>query len=175
MRKVTSPQDEEIVWNALEKVGMKEKIQNLPDGINTIYSREFGREGAVLSGGEGQKVAIARVFASNADIYILDEPTSSLDPIAERNINNLIIEKSEDKTIIIIAHRLSTVVDTDRILLIEYGKIVEEGTHQELIAKHGKYYEMFNTQAMLYVHKEDEKHKRERTDNSFENMNLDSL
>ena len=175
MRKVDSPEDERIVWDALEKVGMKEKIEKLPEGINTIYSREFGREGAVLSGGEGQKVAIARVFASNADIYILDEPTSSLDPIAERDINNLIISKSEDKTIIIIAHRLSTVVDTDRILLIEYGKIIEEGTHQELIAKQGKYYEMFNTQAMLYVHKEDEKHKRGRTDNSFEKMDLDSL
>lgn len=172
MRKVITSEDERMVWDALEKVGMKEKIEKLPDGINTIYSREFGREGAVLSGGEGQKIAIARVFASNADIYILDEPTSSLDPIAERNINNLIIEKSEDKTIIIIAHRLSTVVDTDRILLIEYGKIIEEGTHQELIAKHGKYYEMFNTQAMLYVHKEDEKHKRGRTDN-FEKMELD--
>ncbi len=172
MRKVITSEDERIVWDALEKVGMKEKIEKLPDGINTIYSREFGREGAVLSGGEGQKIAIARVFASNADIYILDEPTSSLDPIAEHNINNLIIEKSEDKTIIIIAHRLSTVVDTDRILLIEYGKIIEEGTHQELIAKHGKYYEMFNTQAMLYVHKEDEKHKRGRTDN-FEKMELD--
>lgn len=174
MRKVITSEDERIVWDALEKVGMKEKIEKLPDGINTIYSREFGREGAVLSGGEGQKIAIARVFASNADIYILDEPTSSLDPIAERNINNLIIEKSKDKTIIIIAHRLSTVVDTDRILLIEYGKIIEEGTHQELIAKHGKYYEMFNTQAMLYVHKEDEKHKRGRTD-IFENMELDRL
>lgn len=175
MRKLETKDDEAIVWDALEKVGLKEKIKNLPDGIHTIYSREFGREGAVLSGGEGQKLAIARVFASNADIYILDEPTSSLDPIAERDINNLIISKSKDKTIIIIAHRLSTVVDTDRILLIEYGKIIEEGTHQELIAKQGKYYEMFKTQAALYVHNEDEKHRRGRTDLSMEKVDFDIL
>ena len=100
MRKMNGPDDERIVWDALEKVGLKEKIKALPDGIHTLYSREFGREGAVLSGGESQKLAIARVFASDADIYILDEPTSSLDPIAERDINNLIISNSGDKTII---------------------------------------------------------------------------
>ena len=173
MRKMQGPEDEEIVWNALEKVGLKEKIAALPDGIRTLYSREFGREGAVLSGGEGQKLAIARVFASDADIYILDEPTSSLDPIAERNINNLIISKSNDKTIIIIAHRLSTVVDTNRIILIEYGKIIEEGTHKELIEKHGKYYEMFMAQATLYVHNDDLIHKRGRTIISFDNMDME--
>ncbi len=173
MRKMKGPDDERIVWDALEKVGLKEKIKALPDGIHTLYSREFGREGAVLSGGEGQKLAIARVFASNADIYILDEPTSSLDPIAERDINNLIISKSNDKTIIIIAHRLSTVVDTNRIILIEYGKIIEEGTHKELIARHGKYYEMFMAQATLYVHNDDLIHKRGRTSFSFEDMDIE--
>ena len=175
MRKMTSEEDEEIVWKALEKVGLKEKIKNLPDGIHTLYSREFGREGAVLSGGESQKLAIARVFASDADIYILDEPTSSLDPIAERDINNLIISNSGDKTIIIIAHRLSTVVDTDRIILIEYGKIIEEGTHDELIKKNGKYYEMFMTQATLYIHNEDEKHPRKPQSIPFENGELEEL
>lgn len=175
MRHLETKEDEDLVWSALEKVGLKEKIESMPDGIHTLYSREFNFEGAVLSGGEAQRLAIARVFASSADIYILDEPTSSLDPLAERDINNLIISKSKDKTIIIIAHRLSTVVDADRILLIEYGKIIEEGTHEELIRKGGKYYEMFNTQAALYVHKEDEKHKRGRTDISLEKMDIDNL
>lgn len=156
MRKMTSPEDEELVWSCLEKVGLKEKISKLEHGIHTVYSREFGQDGAVLSGGESQKLAIARVFASDADIYILDEPTSSLDPIAEKNINDLLVSQSKDKTIIIIAHRLSTVVDTDRIILIEYGKIIEDGTHQELLAKQGKYYEMFMTQATLYTRLDEE-------------------
>ena len=103
-----------------------------------------------FSGGERQKLAIARVFASNADIYILDEPTSSLDPIAEHEINQLLMEKAEGKTIIVIAHRLSTVVDANRIILIEYGKIIEEGTHHQLLMQKGKYYKMFSTQAALY-------------------------
>ena len=88
-----------------------------PDGINTLLTRELDEKGASFSGGQLQRLAIARVLASDADIYILDEPTSNLDPIAERNINKLIIEESKQKTIIIIAHRLSTVVDADKIIL----------------------------------------------------------
>ena len=150
MRKIANEEDEKRVWTALEYVGMKEKITKLPQGINTICTREFRSDGAVFSGGELQRIAIARAFASNADIFILDEPTSNLDPLAEKRINNLIIEKAKDKAVILIAHRLSTVVDADRIILIEYGKIVEEGTHAELIEKKGKYFEMFTTQSYLY-------------------------
>ena len=148
MRKLETEEDEQKVYKALELVGLKEKVLGFTDGINSLYSREFN--GVELSGGERQRLAIARVFASNADIYILDEPTSSLDPLAEYEINKLLMEKSKDKTIIIIAHRLSTVVDADRIVLIEYGKILEEGTHKELLIKKGKYYQMFKTQAALY-------------------------
>ena len=150
MRKIANEEDEKRVWTALEYVGMKEKITKLPQGINTICTREFRSDGAVFSGGELQRIAIARAFASNADIFILDEPTSNLDPLAEKRINNLIIEKAKDKAVILIAHRLSTVVDADRIILIEYGKIIEEGTHAELIEKKGKYFEMFTTQSYLY-------------------------
>ena len=175
MRHLETKEDEDLVWYALEKVGLKEKVASLPEGIHTLYSREFGKDGAVLSGGESQRLAIARVFASSADIYILDEPTSSLDPLAERDINNLIISQSKDKTIIIIAHRLSTVVDADRIILIEYGKIIEEGTHEELIKLKGKYHEMFMTQATLYVHSEDIKHPRGRTDNIPFDGDFDNL
>lgn len=150
MRKIVSKDDENRVWTALEYVGMKEKIAKLQDGINTICTREFRSDGAVFSGGELQRIAIARAFASNADIFILDEPTSNLDPLAEKRVNNLIIEKAKDKAVILIAHRLSTVVDADRIILIEYGKIIEEGTHRELMNKKGKYYEMFTTQSHLY-------------------------
>lgn len=164
MREVKTKEDDEIVIDALTKVGLYDKISKLPEGIHTVYSREFSNEGLQLSGGEAQRLAIARVFASNASIYILDEPTSSLDPLAERDINRLILEKAKDKTIIIIAHRLSTVVDCDKIILIEYGKIIEEGTHEELINLNGKYKNMFVTQASLYVHEEDERHKRRSSD-----------
>lgn len=152
MRKVLNTEDENTVWMALDKVGMKEKIASLPHGINTAVTREFNRDGAVFSGGEIQRIVISRVFASNADIYILDEPTSSLDPLSEEKINRLIM-KSTDKTMIIIAHRLSTVVDADYIYLINKGRIEESGTHQEMLALGGLYTKMFNTQKELYQKK----------------------
>lgn len=150
MRRVKTEEDEKRVWDALEKVDLVDVIKKYPNGINTLQSRELDEKGASFSGGEQQRIALARVFASDADIYILDEPTSNLDPLAERNINKLIIEKSQDKTIIIIAHRLSTVVDADEIILIESGKIVEKGSHEYLMNANGKYANMFNTQAALY-------------------------
>lgn len=149
MRKLKSKEDEEIVWQALEKVGIKEKIASLPEGLSTQVTREFNRDGAVFSGGEVQRLVIARVFASQADIYILDEPTSSLDPLAEEKINKLIL-KNTDKTMIIIAHRLSTVVDADKIFLIDDGEIVESGTHEELLKLDKLYAKMFLTQKSLY-------------------------
>lgn len=153
MRKIKTEEDKVKIWTALDYVGMKEKIEKFPDGIDTMCTREFRMDGAEFSGGELQRLAIARAFASNADIYILDEPTSNLDPLAERRINQLIIEKASDKAVVLIAHRLSTVVDADRIVLIEYGKIIEEGSHEELMQKHGRYHEMFTTQGKLYFNK----------------------
>lgn len=149
MRKY-SEADDEIIWKALDDVGLSEKVRSLPDGIHTMVTREFERDGMVFSGGEKQRLVIARILVSDAKICILDEPTSSLDPLAERNINQLIMEKSPDKTIIIIAHRLSTVVDSNRIILIENGEIVESGTHDELMRDKNRYYKMFTSQASLY-------------------------
>lgn len=146
-------EDEEKVYTALEKVGLLDKVLALPKGIHTMVTKEFDPNGLELSGGEAQRLAISRVFASDAEIYVLDEPTSALDPFAEREINKLILEKSKDKTIIIIAHRLSTVVDTDKIILIENGEIVESGNHQELVSKDTRYKKMFDTQAALYLRK----------------------
>lgn len=143
-------EDEEFVWDALKRVGLKEKVEKLPQGIHTMVTREFERSGMMFSGGESQKLAICRILVSDAMISILDEPTSSLDPLSERNINKLILEESEDKTIIIIAHRLSTVVDCDRIILIENGEITESGTHNDLMKQKGKYSQMFLSQASLY-------------------------
>ncbi|MDY2901958.1 MAG: ABC transporter ATP-binding protein [Bacilli bacterium] len=150
MRRVQSKEDEEIVWKALKSVGLDKKVKSLIKGIYTEVTREFDRDGANFSGGERQRLVIARVFASQKDIYILDEPTSSLDPISEERINKLIIENAKDKTMFIIAHRLSTVVDVDYIYLIDNGKIRECGTHHELMALNKRYALMFNTQKHLY-------------------------
>lgn len=153
MRRVQSKDDEKIVWEALKSVGLDEKVQSLTKGIYTEVTREFDRDGANFSGGERQRLVIARVFASQKDIYILDEPTSSLDPISEERINKLIIENAKDKTMFIIAHRLSTVVDVDYIYLIDNGKIIECGTHHDLMALNKRYALMFNTQKHLYEEK----------------------
>ena len=154
MRKVNGIEDEEIVKKALESVGLLDKVMSFKNGIYTQVTREFDREGATFSGGETQRLVIARVFASNANVYILDEPTSALDPFSEERINKLIMQNVSNKAMIIIAHRLSTVVDADKIYLIRKGQITEEGTHQELMAKKGRYYEMFTTQTELYLKKE---------------------
>ncbi len=150
MRKVETKEDELRVIDALDKVGLKDKVLQLKDGIHTMVSREFDKTGVVFSGGESQKIVIARVFASNASIYILDEPTASLDPLSEAKINSLILGLNIDKTIIVIAHRLSTVVDADLIYLLSDGAFTEIGTHEELLKLNGKYANMFNTQKHLY-------------------------
>lgn len=150
MHKVRGKEDEDKVKMALEKVGLLEKILKMKDGIYTQVTREFDQDGANFSGGERQRLVISRVFASDANIYILDEPTSSLDPLSEERINKLIIQNVTNKTMIIIAHRLSTVVDADKIYLIKKGQIYESGNHSELMDKHGYYYEMFSTQKSLY-------------------------
>ena len=133
MRRIQNEEDEQIVWDALRKVGLEEKIKRFKNGIYTLVTREFDRDGISFSGGERQRLAIARVFASNKDIYILDEPTSALDPLAEERINKLIINNAKEKTMIIIAHRLSTVVDADIIYLMREGKILEMGNHKQLM------------------------------------------
>lgn len=150
MHKVRDKADEEKVYDALDKVGLLEKVKSLKQGIYTEMTREFDTSGEAFSGGERQRIVVARVFATNADLYILDEPTASLDPLAEEKINKLILNTAVDKTIIIIAHRLSTVVDTDKIYLMKQGTFTEIGTHQELLELNGDYALMFNTQKQLY-------------------------
>lgn len=150
MRRIKNDEDIELVHSVLKSVGLFDKVMKLKDGINTKVTREFMKDGAVFSGGEKQRIAIARVLASNKELYILDEPTSSLDPLSEARINKLLIDNSDNKTIIIIAHRLSSIVDMDMIYLISDGKVLEKGTHKELLEKNGHYALMFNTQKRLY-------------------------
>lgn len=152
LRKCETKEDEEIVINALKKVGVYEKVEKLEKGIHTICTTEFDDDGIEFSGGERQKFVIARIFASSAPILLLDEPNSALDPIAERKIFDEIFKYSYNKTLIFISHRFSTTILSDKIYLFSDGKILEQGTHQELMSiDNGKYKEMFNTQAYEYL------------------------
>ena len=148
---VYSEDKENTVLDALEKSSFDDKLADLPQGIMTPLDREYDENGVLLSGGESQKVAISRVFAGDQDIFILDEPSSALDPIAEYEINKKIIENSADKTVIIVSHRLSTTRNADRILMFDSGRLIEEGSHEELMKAKGKYYELFSLQAEKYV------------------------
>lgn len=138
------------IVHALGKSGFSEKLNSLEQGINTHLTREFEDTGVNLSGGEAQKIAIARVFANPCQMIILDEPSSALDPISEYNLNETMLEAAKNKTVIFISHRLSSTRMADRIYMLENGSIIEEGTHDELMALGGKYAEMFNLQAEKY-------------------------
>lgn len=143
-------EDDEIVWNALKKAGLYDKIMATENKLDTIMTKEFDDKGLILSGGEQQKLAIARIFANDAPVIILDEPTSSLDPVSEYEVNKKILSLCTEKTVILISHRLSTVVDANKIYMMEKGRIIEQGNHKQLMKKKGKYFEMFETQARFY-------------------------
>lgn len=136
---------------AIEKTGLnKVLIKNNADS-DTELTREFDNNGIMLSGGEMQKIGIARLLAHSFGLLIFDEPSSALDPIAEYEMSNLILSGANRATTIIIAHRLSTIRNVDRIILIDNGAVKEVGTHDELMEMHGKYYDMFTMQAEKYV------------------------
>ena len=135
--------DEKILHKAAENSGSLEFIQSLPEQFETMV----GERGVKLSGGEKQRVALARAFLEDAPIVVLDEATSALDSITEQQIQSAIFELIEDKTAIVIAHRLSTILRMDRIIVLDGGKIIEQGTHQELLDKDGKYATMWKHQS----------------------------
>lgn len=145
-----TPDKEETVLNALEDSTFGQRLAGLENGISTELTREFFDDGINLSGGENQKIAIARVFAQGGELVIMDEPSSALDPIAEYNLNLGIDKNARDKAVVFITHRLSTTRHVNRIYMFEKGKIIETGSHNELIALNGKYAHMFNLQAQKY-------------------------
>lgn len=143
--------DDEGIKKALTQSGLMERINRFEKGLDTELTTEFSQEGVNLSGGESQKLAISRVFYKDAGLMILDEPSSALDPIAEYQLNHAMLEATGDKTVIFISHRLSTTRIADRIIMLENGQIVEQGSHEELLAMKGKYAQMWKLQAGAYI------------------------
>ncbi len=135
---------------ALRAAGAWERVEKMPHGMDTMLTREFDDKGVVLSGGEAQKVVLARVFAGDAPVVILDEPTSALDPVAEYKVFDNMAKACRDRTLIFISHRLSSAVSADRVYLFDGGRIMESGTHHELMEKNGHYADMFRKQAESY-------------------------
>ncbi len=135
---------------ALERAGFGTRFASLDKGLETQVTAEFDKEGVNFSSGESQKIAISRAFYKDADILIMDEPSSALDPIAEYELNKAMESAAKGKTVFYISHRLSTTRDADRIILLENGRIAEEGTHESLLAMNGKYAEMWRVQAGRY-------------------------
>lgn len=145
--------DAERVYAALSHSGLESRLSNLPNGLESILTKEFSSEGVTFSGGEMQKLAMARVFYQDAPILVLDEPSSALDPIAELELNRIIFEAAEGKTVLFISHRLAAAVVADRVCVLKSGRIVEQGTHMELLQKRGIYAQMWKAQAGHYQQK----------------------
>ncbi len=147
--------DEDMVWKCLEMAGVKERVEEFPEKLNQAIYKLYEKDGIDLSGGEEQKVAIARALYKDAPFVILDEPTAALDPIAESEIYSKFDEIVGNKTAVYISHRLSSCRFCDRIMVFDNGSLLEEGNHEALLKnKNGKYTELWNAQAQYYNQKE---------------------
>ena len=147
-------EDEEIdskrLWKSIEQAGLAEKIAALPLGVNTPLGRELSNDGIELSGGETQKLLLARLLYKNPLFLILDEPTAALDPIAEDQVYHQYGESTKETTSVFISHRLASTRFCDRIFLLDGANFAEVGTHEELMAAGGKYRELFDVQSKYY-------------------------
>ena len=143
-------EDSERLRGSLEKAGLWERVQALPKGAQTFMNKDLDEAGVALSGGEVQKLMLARALYKDAPMVILDEPTAALDPIAESEMYERYDELVQGRTAVFISHRLSSTRFCDRILFLENGRITEEGTHGELMQRGGAYAELFSIQARYY-------------------------
>ena len=142
--------DREKLYLCLEQVNIKDKVEKMSDRENTYLYKNINKKGVDISGGEAQKIAIARALYKNSPLVILDEPTSALDPVAENEIYSRFNSFTENKTAIYISHRLSSCIFCDRIAVFDKANLVEEGTHEELLSYGGKYSELWHAQASYY-------------------------
>jgi len=142
--------DENKVWDCLEKAGLTSAIQALPNGIHTHVGHEIFLDGVLFSGGQTQRLILARALYKNGPILLLDEPTAALDPIAENDIYRKYSAMTAGKTSVFISHRLASTRFCDRILYLDHGRIAEEGTHDALLGKGGGYAALFEVQSRYY-------------------------
>ena len=148
---VPKEQQEQKVCDALKLSGAYDKVMSLPKGIQTTLTHEFDDEGAVLSGGEFQKIVVARAFVKECPFKIFDEPSSALDPIAEATLFDNIYESCRENTLVFISHRLSSVQNADWVYLLSEGTVKEAGTHHMLMEQNGIYADMYSKQAKNYL------------------------
>ena len=144
--------DDDTLWSVINAVGIGDRFQTLPHGLDTYLDPSLGEdgEGAELSGGEWQKVALARALARNPQVLVLDEPTAALDPQAEVELYQRFVELAAGRMTFLISHRIGSARLADRILVLDAGHIVEDGTHETLLAKDGRYAQFFRAQAHWY-------------------------
>ena len=142
--------DYDKMWNCIDKAGLKQTIQELPNGLNTHVGREVYLDGVLFSGGQTQRLMLARALYKDGPILMLDEPTAALDPIAENDIYRKYNDMTAGKTSIFVSHRLASTRFCDRIIFIADGHIAEEGTHKSLLAVGGEYAKLFEVQSRYY-------------------------
>lgn len=142
--------DEARVWHCLDEAGLTEKVQSLPKQLETQIGREVYEDGIELSGGQTQRLMLARALYKDAPVLVLDEPTAALDPIAENDIYQKYNEMTAGKTSLFISHRLASTRFCDRILYLKDGRVAEEGTHEELLKRGGGYADLFEVQSQYY-------------------------
>ncbi len=146
----TADSDAALLTESLRESGMTDTVSSFKYGPDTMMTREFDDEGVSLSGGQAQKIALSRLYAKDAPIAILDEPSGALDPIAEYELFENMKHICKGRTVIFISHRLSSAISADVIFMMEHGRIIERGNHESLMQQNGKYAEMFRKQAEKY-------------------------
>ncbi len=147
----TPEEDKRRVWQALKLADISEEIESRALREKTILTREFSKEGAVLSGGQNQKILAARAFAKDSPVAVFDEPSSALDPLAEYHLFKNIKEYGKDRILFFISHRLSSVRDADIVFYMKNGRIRERGSHRELMEQNGEYASLYRLQAENYL------------------------
>lgn len=149
--------DIKAMWECIRRAGLEEKVKTLPRGVDTCLVKQIAQDGTELSGGQAQKLLLTRALYKDAPVLVLDEPTAALDPLAEHEIYQDYQQMTRGKTSVFISHRLASTRFCDRILLFSDGRILESGTHKELLALGGQYAKMFEVQSRYYQEEENRK------------------